>query len=70
MRSIGKGRTAAQTLCCIMNLPPPSARFLPYIDVLGNVVEDVCFGTVKDAVEEAFSLNDNVRDLTIAIDGT
>lgn len=70
MRAIGKGRTPAQTFCGIMNLPPPPARFMPYVDILGSAVEDICFGTMKDAVEEAVSLNDNVRDLTIAIDGT
>lgn len=53
-----------------MNLPPPPTKFNTYTNVLGSVVEDVCFETMDSAIEEAVLANDGSRDLAIAIDGT
>lgn len=70
LRSIGKGQKPAQTLCGVMNLPPPPTHFESYIDVLGTVAEDVCFQSMKNAVDEAVTGNDGIRDLPVALDGT
>ena len=70
LRVIGKGCEAAKTLCGIMNLPSPPSRFSPYVEVLVSAAEDICFETMKDAVEEAVGVNEGVRDIPVAIDGT
>lgn len=70
LRSIGKGRQAAKVFCGVMNLPPPPSKFDRYSELLGTVVEDVCFASMDSAIEEAITANDGERDLAIAIDGT
>lgn len=57
LRAVGKGAETAKTLCGIMNLPSPPKYFLPYFELLGSTVEDVCFQTMTNAVEEAVSIN-------------
>lgn len=69
-RAIGKGCEAAKTFCGVMNLPQPPHKFIPYNEVLGSATEDVCFKSMKDAVEEAVVINEGNRDLPVAIDGT
>lgn len=59
LRSIGKGVTAAKTLCGIMNLPSPPKKFIPCTDKLGSCEEDVCFESIRNAVEKAVVLNEN-----------
>lgn len=70
LRSIGKGQRAAKVLCGVMNLAPPPSKFDRYVAVLGSAVEDVCFSSMDSAIEEAISINEDVRDIAIAIDGT
>lgn len=70
LRAVGKGQTAAKTICGIMNLPPPPTRFSPYLDLVGNCIEDVCFDSMMNAVKNAVLENNGDRDIPIAIDGT
>ncbi|KAG8249913.1 hypothetical protein J6590_009040 [Homalodisca vitripennis] len=37
MRTIGRGQTAAATLCGVLNLPSPPSRFMNYTQLLGSV---------------------------------
>lgn len=60
LRSIGKGVTAAKTLCGIMNLPSPPKKCIPCTDQLGSCAEDVCFESMRNAVEETVVLNENL----------
>lgn len=53
-----------------MNLPPPPTKFERYNEVLGSVVEDVCFKSSDNAVKEAESCNDEFGDIAISVDGT
>lgn len=53
LRAVGKGQTATKTICGIMNFPPPSTKSSPYLDLVGSCVEDVCFDSMKNAVENA-----------------
>lgn len=43
MRTIGKGQTAAATLCGVLNLPTPPSQFSNYTEVLGSEAENVLF---------------------------
>nr|XP_042913801.1 uncharacterized protein LOC122273891 [Parasteatoda tepidariorum] len=42
LRAIGKGASAAQVFCGLMNLPPPPTKFAKYNMMLKLVVSDVC----------------------------
>lgn len=46
----------------LMNLPPPPTKSERYNEVLGSVVEDVCFKSTDNAVKEAVSCNDELSD--------
>lgn len=76
LRSIGKGYSAGKMFCGVMNLPPPPAKFSKYNSVVGSCVEDIAQESMKEAVEEAVAVNEeipdvqNPRDLTVALDGT
>lgn len=70
MRCIGKGLTAAQILCASLNLPNPPAKFNKYTDVVGECITSVANASMKAAVEEAVEINDNKRDISVAVDGT
>ncbi|KAF8767762.1 hypothetical protein HNY73_020661 [Argiope bruennichi] len=69
-RCIGKGKTAASTFCEVMNLPTPPAKFERFYNSLSTALEKVCSKSMMKAVEGAMSLNDNVRDISVALDGT
>lgn len=72
MRIIGKGYTAAKTLCGVMNLPNPPTAYSCHENVLAKACESVCVHSMKVAVEEAVHENDNPqeRDLCVAVDGS
>ncbi|GFU67072.1 uncharacterized protein TNCV_4969211 [Trichonephila clavipes] len=70
MRCIGKGAEAARMFCGIMNLPPPPTKFSKYNKMLLGATKDVCDATMKDAVKEAVQENQNIRDISVAVDGT
>ncbi|KAJ4442462.1 hypothetical protein ANN_04048 [Periplaneta americana] len=70
MRSIGRGRKPAQTLCGIMDLPPPTAKFNFCTSQLLKCQEEVAKKSMTNAIEEAVALNENSRDITAAFDGS
>lgn len=70
LRIIGKGYTAARTLCGVMNLPPPPTKYKTFEDKLNVTVQNLCEQSMKSAVEEAVVANNNVRDLCVGIDGS
>uniref|UniRef100_A0A1B6JFM5 Mutator-like transposase domain-containing protein n=1 Tax=Homalodisca liturata TaxID=320908 RepID=A0A1B6JFM5_9HEMI len=70
LRVIGKGYTAAQTLCGMMNLPAPPSKFNQHEQFLSSHVESVCENSMKRAVTEAVIENGNSNDLCVAVDGS
>ncbi|GBM71250.1 hypothetical protein AVEN_130474-1 [Araneus ventricosus] len=70
MICIGKGKCAARTLCALMNLPPPPAKFERLNSSLCRALSSACSKSILKAVEGAVSRNDNARDITVALDGT
>lgn len=70
MRAIGKGHTAAQTFCAIMNLPPPPAKIDNYTEVIGDAVQSVADLSMKAAASEAKYINEGNPDIPVAFDGT
>lgn len=70
LRSIGKGQSAAAMLCGILNLPSPPLKFTRYNQILVESWQKVATSTMKEAVEQAVKLNENSRDLPVALDGT
>lgn len=70
MRCIGRGQKAARTLCAVMNLPPPSAKFERYYGLLLGAVKEVAESSMKSAAEESIVENDGDRDIVAAFDGT
>ncbi|KAF8781873.1 hypothetical protein HNY73_012216 [Argiope bruennichi] len=70
IRCIGKGKTAARAFCAVMNLPTPPAKFERFNNSLSSALEKVCFKSMMKAVEGAVSLKDNVRDISVTLDGT
>lgn len=69
-RSIGKGEAAAKTLCGILNVPPPPTKFQAYRSTIGSCIEDICFESMRNAIEQAVVINEGVRDIPVALDGT
>lgn len=63
LRAIGKGYTAAQVLCGIMNLHPPPSKFTMYEHVLGEISQNLCKLSMENAVNEAVEVNEGIRDL-------
>lgn len=70
LRSIGKGYTASQIICGVLNLPPPPSKYSKYESVLHSATEVLCKSSMEKAVEEAVAKNDGVRDLCVAVDGS
>lgn len=70
MRVLGKGYTSARTFCGMMNLPPPPTKYKKFEDFLRVTVQTVCNDSMKSAVEEAVTVNQNNRDLCVALDGS
>jgi RNase P subunit RPR2 len=75
LRSIGKGKTAAQTFFGIMNLPKPYDKNQRYTNVLLKHVKEVSEKSMSDAVKEAVEENNTkndqeVNDIPAAFDGT
>ncbi|KAF8784709.1 hypothetical protein HNY73_010353 [Argiope bruennichi] len=68
-RCIGKGKTAARAFCAVMNLPPPPAKFEHFNNSLSTALEKLCSKSMTKAVEGAVSINDNVRDISVTLDG-
>ena len=70
LRCTGRGRKPAETLCAIMDLPPPTAKFNFCTSQLLKCLEDISKQSMANAVEEAVTLNENSRDITAAFDGS
>lgn len=56
-------------MCGVLNLPPPPT-FLAYLDKLRSCAEGVCFESMRNAIEHAVELNEGVREIPAAFDGT
>ncbi|GFT97122.1 uncharacterized protein TNCV_3857901 [Trichonephila clavipes] len=61
LRCIGKGSSAAKTICAAMNLPPPPAKFQRYNGILLESLSKVSDASMKKAVEETVELNNSNR---------
>lgn len=70
LRVVGKGHTAAKSLCGILNLPPPPTMYAKHEAYLCLICEDLCKASMKSAVEDDILINENVRDLCVALDGS
>lgn len=69
MRSIGKGKAAAQMFCGIMNLPAPMHRFDDDTSELRSTIRSIALKSMNNAAKEAEEINDS-KDIPVAIDGT
>ncbi|GBO23033.1 hypothetical protein AVEN_248282-1 [Araneus ventricosus] len=69
MRCIGKGKCASRTLCAVVNLPHPPAKFERLNSSLCRALLSACSKSMLKAVEGAVSRNDNTRDITVALVG-
>lgn len=70
MRCIGKSKNAADTLCGIMNLPPPPTKFASVYDKLLKSLVKVSDDSMTTAIEETVQLGGSGRDICAAFDGT
>lgn len=73
MRSIGKGKVAAEKVSGIMNLSAPISNYHVHEGYLGSISEQVSKMSMENAIEEAVKLNseeDRPRDLAVANDGS
>lgn len=69
LRCIGKGYSAAKTLCAMMNLPKPPVNFLHYNKKIGLSLKEVCNASMKSAATEAMEINES-KDIVGAFDGS
>lgn len=78
-RAIGKGASAAQVFCGLMNLPPPPSKFGNYNAILKSAAEDVCTISMSKAAKEAIAENIDensaqpqcaTTNIAVAVDGT
>lgn len=70
MRCIGKGKCAARTLCAMMNLPSPPAKFERYSAHISKALSTVCLNSMKKSTDETVLANGNSQDISVAIDGS
>lgn len=70
LRIIGKGYTAAQSLCGMLNLPSPPTLYTSHQNAIGQSCNALCEESVVSAVEEAVTMNEKNRDLCVALDGS
>lgn len=70
MRSIGKGKAAADMLCGVMNLPQPPFYYYKHENFLGTAAMKICKASMSKAIEEEVEINEGSRDLAVAVDGS
>lgn len=70
LRCIGRGHSAATTLCAVMNLPTPPSQYMSYTRVLSKAVESVCAESMHKSVVQAVEENSDSCELSVALDGT
>ena len=77
-REIGRGHSAIERVCGVMNIPPPMNKFA-YENTLNTVLHDSYLTTAQESMtkgaEEAIPENmhvpsDNVKPVTVSFDGT
>lgn len=67
---IGKGYPSASTFYGVINFPPPPTIYIILEDFLKSSVQTVCEASMKTAVEEAVTANENSQDLCVALGGS
>lgn len=70
LKSIGKGFSAGKVLCGLLNIATPPTNVGKYTSAVGQSVKIVAEITMKDAVAEAVTNNENNTDIAIGFDGT
>lgn len=70
LRCIGKGAAAGSVLCAMLNLPKPPTKFSKYNEELLVHTEAATEDSMQRAMEEAVQLNDNDKDIDVALDGS
>jgi len=71
MRCIGKGQRSGQVFCAMLNLPPPSSKFVKSNSAILDSLKIVSLGSLLNAVREAKLLNNNnSTDIIVACDGS
>lgn len=70
MRCIGKGKNGAETLCAVLNLPPPPTNFNSFHANLINSLQIISNKSMIEATDETVSLGGVGRDITAAFDGS
>lgn len=70
MRCIGKGQRSAKTFCGIMDLPPPSTKFMKSNSIILNSLKEVAEGCMLNAAKEAKMINNNSGDIVAACDAS
>lgn len=70
LRAIGKGHSAAETMCAVLNMPRPPCKIDKYTGFIGGYVESVACESMKSAANDAAESNDGKTDIPVAFDGT
>lgn len=70
LRSIGKGKAAAEVFCAVMDLPKPPTRFQRYNNIISKATEEVAECSMVDAARGAVIENDGNSDIAACFDGT
>lgn len=70
LRSIGKDVASGKTFSGILNIVPPSTKFVKYNNKLLKAENEVCEAFLRNAVIEAREENEGNTDISAAFDGT
>lgn len=70
IRAIGKGLGFAPVFCGLMDLPKPPTKSEPYLTLLYPALKSVATEIMGEAVAEAVKINNDSKDLGVALDGT
>lgn len=70
LRSVGKGKAAAETLCAVMDLPKPPSRFQYYNKIISKAAEETAESSMIEAARGAVIENDGSIDIAACFDGS
>lgn len=70
MRTIGKGPTAGNELCVLLDLPKSPQKYDRYTVALQTAVKSCAEESMLKATQEAVAENNGFTDLAVAIDGS
>lgn len=70
MRTIGKGPTAGNELCVLLDLTRPPQKYFKYHKVLQTALKCCAEDSMLRATMEAVQVNEGCTDLAVAIDGS